>query len=97
LQDRREFLFSATPATLSRGPVATFPADGCRRLVEADQDEHARACQAAAEDLGIGTLRRVIDETIGRHVANEERLLSVLTPAEQEKLNALPKKLIAGF
>ena len=40
---------------------------------------------------------RVIDETIGRHVANEERLLSVLTPAEQEKLNALLKKLIAGL
>lgn len=41
--------------------------------------------------------KQVIDETIGRHVANEERLLSVLTPVEQEKLNALLKKLIAGL
>jgi DNA-binding MarR family transcriptional regulator len=41
--------------------------------------------------------KHVIDETIGRHVANEERLLSVLTPAEQEKLNLLLKKLIAGL
>jgi DNA-binding MarR family transcriptional regulator len=41
--------------------------------------------------------RRVIDETITRHVANEERLLSALTAAEQEKLNALLKKLIAGL
>ena len=41
--------------------------------------------------------KRVIDETIGRHVANEERLLSVLTPAEQEKLNTLLRKLIAGL
>jgi DNA-binding MarR family transcriptional regulator len=41
--------------------------------------------------------KHVIDETIGRHVANEERLLSVLTPAEQEKLSALLKKLIAGL
>ena len=41
--------------------------------------------------------RRVIDETITRHVANEERLLSVLTTAEQEKLNALLRKLIAGL
>jgi DNA-binding MarR family transcriptional regulator len=41
--------------------------------------------------------QRVVDETIARHVANEERLLSVLTPAEQEKLNALLKKLIAGL
>jgi DNA-binding MarR family transcriptional regulator len=41
--------------------------------------------------------KRVIDETIGRHVANEERLLSVLTPAEQKKLNVLLKKLVAGL
>ena len=41
--------------------------------------------------------RRVIDDTITRHVANEERLLSVLTTAEQEKLNALLRKLIAGL
>jgi DNA-binding MarR family transcriptional regulator len=41
--------------------------------------------------------RRVIDETLSRHVANEERLMSVLTIAEQEKLNALLKKLIAGL
>lgn len=43
------------------------------------------------------TGKRVTDETIGRHVANEERLLSALTSAEQEKLNALLKKLIAGL
>ena len=41
--------------------------------------------------------KRVIDETIGRHVANEQRLLSVLTPAEQERLNALLRKLIVGL
>jgi DNA-binding MarR family transcriptional regulator len=41
--------------------------------------------------------RHVIDETLTRHVANEERLLSVLTPAEQGKLNALLRKLIAGL
>src|SRR3984893_2454333 len=41
--------------------------------------------------------RRVVDETITRHVANEEQLLSVLTTAEQEKLNALLRKLIAGL
>src|SRR5579863_5640345 len=41
--------------------------------------------------------RRVIDETLGRHVANEERLLATLTQAEQETLDALLKKLIAGL
>jgi DNA-binding MarR family transcriptional regulator len=41
--------------------------------------------------------KRVIDETIGKHVANEQRLLSALSPAEQEKLNTLLKKLIAGL
>jgi DNA-binding MarR family transcriptional regulator len=41
--------------------------------------------------------RRVIDETITRHVANEEQLLSVLTPTEQQELDALLRKLIAGL
>jgi DNA-binding MarR family transcriptional regulator len=41
--------------------------------------------------------RRLIDKTLDRHVANEQRILSSLTPAEQEKLNALLKKLIAGL
>ena len=39
--------------------------------------------------------REVIDATITRHVANERRILASLTLAEQEKLNALLKKLIA--
>ena len=41
--------------------------------------------------------RRVIDETLPWHVANEEKLLSALTTAEQKKLDALLKKLIAGL
>jgi DNA-binding MarR family transcriptional regulator len=41
--------------------------------------------------------KRVIDETLGRHVANEQRVLSSLTTAEQERLNSLLKKLIAGL
>jgi len=41
--------------------------------------------------------RRTIDETITRHVANERQLLSVLTSTEQETLNALLRKLIAGL
>jgi hypothetical protein len=32
-----------------------------------------------------------------RRVANEDRLRSVLATAEQEKLNALLRKLIAGL
>ena len=41
--------------------------------------------------------KRLIDKAIGRHVANEERLLLSLTVAEQETLSALLKKLIAGL
>jgi DNA-binding MarR family transcriptional regulator len=41
--------------------------------------------------------RRVVDDTITRHVANEGQLLSVLTIAEQEKLNALLRKLITAL
>jgi hypothetical protein len=39
----------------------------------------------------------LIDETIGRHVANRERLLAALTQGEQETLDALLRKLIAGL
>jgi DNA-binding MarR family transcriptional regulator len=41
--------------------------------------------------------RKVIDATITRHVANEQRILTSLTLAEQERLNALLKKLNAGL
>ena len=43
------------------------------------------------------TGRRIVDATITRHVANEEKLLAVLTTAEQQKLNDLLRKLIAGL
>ncbi len=41
--------------------------------------------------------RQVIDETIGKHVANEVRLLSGLTVDEQQTLNGLLRKLIASL
>jgi DNA-binding MarR family transcriptional regulator len=41
--------------------------------------------------------RQTIDDTITRHVANEEKILSALTIAEQKKLNAMLKTLIAGL
>jgi DNA-binding MarR family transcriptional regulator len=41
--------------------------------------------------------KRLVDDTLARHVANEERLLLSLTEAEQETLNALLKKLIAAL
>jgi DNA-binding MarR family transcriptional regulator len=41
--------------------------------------------------------RKVTDATLTKHVANEQRILATLTQAEQEKLNALLKKLIAGL
>ncbi|MBX9827429.1 MAG: MarR family transcriptional regulator [Xanthobacteraceae bacterium] len=63
-------------------------------LVERRPDPNDRRGKLIAlTDAG----KRVIDETVGRHVANEQRLLSVLTEAEQQKLNALLKKLIAGL
>jgi DNA-binding MarR family transcriptional regulator len=43
------------------------------------------------------TGKRVVEETLGRHVANEMRLLSVLTKSEQQTLNRLLKKLLAGL
>lgn len=41
--------------------------------------------------------RTLIDATITRHVANEQRILAALTIAEQKKLDALLRKLIAGL
>jgi len=41
--------------------------------------------------------KRLIDEALSRHVANEERLLLSLTGAEQETPSALLGKLIAGL
>lgn len=63
-------------------------------LVERRPDPNDRRGKLIAlTDAG----RRVIDEAIGRHVANEEKLLSMLTRAEQETLDALLRKLIAGL
>jgi hypothetical protein len=47
-------------------------------------------------NLGVDG-KRLIDEAIGRHIANEERLLLSLTEAEQETLSALLRKRIAGL
>ncbi len=41
--------------------------------------------------------KRLIDEAIGRRVANEERLLLSVSEAEQETLDALLKKPIAAL
>jgi DNA-binding MarR family transcriptional regulator len=41
--------------------------------------------------------KRAIDNLIAPMVALEERLISVLTPAEQETLNGLLKKLLTGL
>ena len=63
-------------------------------LVERRPDPNDRRGKLIAlTDAG----KRVIDDTIGRHVASEQRMLSMLTRAEQKKLNALLKKLIAGL
>lgn len=39
----------------------------------------------------------VINETIGRHVANEVQLLKALTKSEQKQLSELLEKLIAAL
>ena len=41
--------------------------------------------------------KRLIDATLGLHAANQERLLLSLSEAEQETLDKLLKKLIAGL
>lgn len=41
--------------------------------------------------------KQVIDDMIGRMVAMETKMISVLSQAEQEQLNALLKKLLTGL
>ncbi|HEX4193369.1 MAG TPA: MarR family transcriptional regulator [Stellaceae bacterium] len=41
--------------------------------------------------------RAIVDAALTKHVANEQKLLAALSPAEQEKLNQLLKKLIAAL
>jgi len=41
--------------------------------------------------------RALIDEAVGRHVANERAILASLTPAEQGELDRLLAKLLAGL
>jgi DNA-binding MarR family transcriptional regulator len=41
--------------------------------------------------------RAVIDRTLRTHVANEERLLGSLAPAEQKQLDRLLRRLLAGL
>jgi DNA-binding MarR family transcriptional regulator len=63
-------------------------------LVERHPDPNDRRGKLIAlTDTG----KQVVDATISRHVANEEQLLSVLTIDEQETLNALLRRLIAGL
>ena len=64
-----------------RGYVERVKADGDQRFV-----------RVRLTDAG----RRVMDETLPDHLANEERLLSGLTPAERRQLERLLRKLQAG-
>ncbi|RSB65949.1 MarR family transcriptional regulator [Rhizobium pisi] len=63
-------------------------------LVERRPDPNDRRGKQIALTTGG---KRAIDDLIGPMVALEERLISVLTPAEQETLNALLKKLLTGL
>src|SRR4029077_21069362 len=41
--------------------------------------------------------RKLVDATLTKHVANEQKILGALSTADQEKLNRLLKKLIAAL
>lgn len=54
--------------------------------------EDRRGVRVALTDAGF----RLIDELVARHVANERAILAPLTPDEQQTLNRLLRKLLAG-
>jgi len=55
--------------------------------------EDGRGRQVALTDTGL----EMIDDMIGKMVAMEERMISVLTINEQKNLNRLLKKLLTGL
>lgn len=63
-------------------------------LVERQLDPHDRRGRRISLTAAG---KRVVDDMIGRMVAMETEMLSVLTEAEQKKLNALLKKLLTGI
>ncbi len=55
--------------------------------------EDGRVRQVALTDAGL----EVVDDMIGKMVAMEERMISVLSTKEQQSLNQLLKKLLTGL
>ncbi|UAK25722.1 MarR family winged helix-turn-helix transcriptional regulator [Sphingomonas nostoxanthinifaciens] len=63
-------------------------------LIERRPDpEDGRGRQVALTGTGL----EIIDDMIGKMVAMEERMISILTVAEQNNLNRLLKKLLTGL
>ena len=59
--------------------------------------ERITSAQLLTHHLDVTCDAQMIDEAIGRHVANEAGLLLSLRTVEQETLSALLGKLIAGL
>ena len=75
---------------MSTDHVALLAATGRGLTARRPESNDRRGKLIALTDAG----KRVIDETVGRIVAMEVRLLSYCLPTEQEKLSA---KLMAGL
>jgi DNA-binding MarR family transcriptional regulator len=83
-------------------PCSRKSAGGVARLTQSDSCSLSRLRPDPKDRRGKLIVltdpgKRLIDEAISRHAANQERLLLSLTQAEQETLDALLKKLIAGL
>ena len=93
--------FALTPSDLARALMLS-PAGMTSRLdrlegqglIERRADPgDRRSMLAALTEKG----RAAVDAAVGHHVANEARLLAPLSAAEQETLDRLMRKLLAGF
>jgi DNA-binding MarR family transcriptional regulator len=63
-------------------------------LVERDRDSaDRRSVRIRLTDRGLA----LVDDVVGRHVANEERLLSSLDPAERDQLTGLLRALLESL
>lgn len=93
--------FTLTPTVLARAMMLS-PAAMTNRLDRLEGAGHVTRTLDPGNRRSMlvaltATGRATVDAAVTEHVANEERLLSVLTPDQRTTLDGLVRTLLAGF
>ena len=97
---------SGAPYELSAGSLAgqtMVTSGGMTKRLDA-LEKRGLVTRRAADTDGRGRVvgltaagRELIDQAFTDHIANEHRLLSMITPEQADELEALPRAWLAGF